>query len=304
MASGSRDEYDGADYANWSLEDWRETEGDDGGSGWCEAGQLGSAIKAFQTCVFAAIFLSGAAGNVLVMATLAARRRRSATDAFLFQLALADPLTLPLQAADTNVGWVFSAPACKATRAVHAVSTYGGLLLLACVSAERHWAVVRSRRGKAGAAAALLALPEIFFSGVSGSGKDAYCGTLGGAGVKRAADGAVIAVFALTFPVMAACYSGIARVLWAGGGRASRWRRTLKLMLALVLLFSFFQLPHCAVLCVKMAHPLCALLPEYVARTLAYARCCLNPAAYALVGQRFRRDALELLRGRRPGSAP
>ncbi|XP_061612927.1 C-C chemokine receptor type 10 [Phyllopteryx taeniolatus] len=330
MSSGLRDDpsaaYDSADYANWSLEDWQQTEDDygDGGSEWCEAGRRESAIKVFQTCVFAAIFLSGVAGNVLVMSTFAAyrRRRRSATDAFLFQLALADLLlllTLPLQAADTNVGWIFSAPACKAVRAVYAVSTYSGLLLLACIGVERYLAVVRSRRtarrrcrspavGRAAAAtvwpaATLFGLPEIFYSGVSGSGADAYCGTLGGADVKTAADGTVIGVFALSFLVMAVCYSGIARVLRAGSGGAKRWRRrrTLKLMLALVLLFLLFQLPHSVVLSVKMARPLCALLPEYVTRTLAYARCCLNPVMYALVGQRFRGDVLELLGARRPG---
>ncbi|XP_061561467.1 C-C chemokine receptor type 7-like [Phycodurus eques] len=329
MSSGFGDDpsaaYDSADYANWSLEDRQETEGDygDGGSEWCEAGRRESAIKVFQTCVFAAIFLSGVAGNVLVMSTFAAyRRRRSATDAFLFQLALADLLlllTLPLQAADTNVGWIFSAPACKAVRAVYAVGTYSGLLLLACIGVERYLAVVRSRRtarrrrrptavGRAAAAtvwpaATLFGLPEILYSGVSGSGADAYCGTLGGADVKRAADGTVIGVFALSFLVMAACYSGIARILRAGSGGAERWRRrrTLKLMLALVLLFLLFQLPHSVVLSVKMARPLCALLPEYVTRTLAYARCCLNPVTYALVGQRFRGDVLELLGARRPG---
>ncbi|XP_077359009.1 C-C chemokine receptor type 10 [Festucalex cinctus] len=313
------DEYDFADYANWSL--------DDDGGDWCEAGEQESAIKVFQTCLFAAIFLLGVAGNVLVVATFAAyRRRRSATDGFLFQLALADfllLLTLPLQAADTNVGWIFSAPACKAVRALYAVNTYCGLLLLACIAADRYLAVVprparhRARtaafwRSMASAAvwlvAALLSLPEILFSGVAGSGSDAYCGTLAAARVKMAANAAAIAVFALSSATMAACYAGIARVLWAGsgGGGAKRWRRrrTLKLMAALVALFLLFQLPHSAVLAVKMARPLCALLPEYVTRSLAYARCCLNPVVYVLAGRRFRRDAHRLLcRGRRDDGA-
>ncbi|XP_077406457.1 C-C chemokine receptor type 10 [Vanacampus margaritifer] len=316
-------EYDFAEYANWSLDDWRPTEDyEDDESDWCEAGEQELAIKVFQTCLFATIFLLGVAGNVLVMATFVAyrrRRTRSATDGFLFQLALADfllLLTLPLQAADTNVGWIFSAPACKAVRAVYAVNTYCGLLLLACIAVDRYLAVVprqRSPRRRARTAAfwrsmaaaavwlaaALLSLPEILFSGVAGSGGDAYCGTLAGARVKMAADAAAIGVFALSFLVMAACYTGIARVLCAGsgGGGAKGWhrQRTLKLMAALVALFLLFQLPHSAVLSLKMARPICFLLLEYVTRSLAYARCCLDPVMYVLASRRFRGDALRLL---------
>nr|XP_061800631.1 C-C chemokine receptor type 10-like [Nerophis lumbriciformis] len=311
-------EYDFADYANWSLENWRESSGydDQGSSEWCEAGEQEAAIKVFQSCLFAAIFLFGVAGNGLVMATFAANRcrgPRSVTDVFLFQLALADfllLLTLPLQAADTNTGWIFSAPVCKVTRAVYAVNTYGGLLLLACISVDRYLAVVSSRARRKFArlataavwlTALLLSLPELLFSGVSGSGRDAYCGTLAGAAVKTATNAAAVAVFALSFLLMAACYLAIARILRAGSETWLRRRHTLKLMMALVLLFLLFQLPHSVVVSLKMARPLCAPVPEYVTCTLAFARCCLNPVMYALVGGRFRSEALKLLRGHRTG---
>ncbi|XP_077482536.1 C-C chemokine receptor type 10-like [Stigmatopora argus] len=317
-------DYDFADYDNWSLENWREASGhdDDGGgvSEWCEAGRREAAVKAFQACLFSVVFLLGVAGNGLVVATLAARRRRgprSPTDAFLLQLALADLLpllTLPLQAVDAHAGWIFSAPACRVTRAVYAVNMYGGPLILACIGADRYLAVAarrpRARRtfGRAATAAAwsaalLLGLPELLFSGVWGSGPEAHCGTLARTAVKRAADGAALAVFALSFLSMAACYSAIAGVLRAGGVRRRR-RRTLKLMAALVLLFALFQLPHSALTSLKMAGPLCAPLPERVTRSLAYVRCCLDPLAYALAGGRFRRDALELLRPSRPSPSP
>ncbi|XP_054608633.1 C-C chemokine receptor type 10 [Dunckerocampus dactyliophorus] len=304
------------DHFNLSLRNCSEMD-EDGYEDWCEAGEHERTIKLFQTCLFAVMFLFGMAGNGLVMVTLVAYRRlRSMTDIFLSQLALADMLlllTLPLQAADTNVGWIFSTAACKVMRACYAINTYSGLLLLACISVDRYLAVARPqprlhsqmlRGGKLAAvgvwlAAALLSLPEVLFSGVSGSGSDAYCGVLTSGKVKMATNGAVTAVFGLSFLVMAACYSLVARVLWArtAAGRAKRWRhqRTLKLMVALVLLFVVFQLPHSVVLSLKMAAPFCALLPEYVTCTLAYARCCLNPVMYALVGVRFRDDVLKLL---------
>ncbi|KAF0025866.1 hypothetical protein F2P81_022747 [Scophthalmus maximus] len=298
----------------------------DPSSDWCEAGEQEFTIKMFQTCVFGLIFLLGVTGNCLVIATFALYRRlrlRSMTDVFLFHLALADLLlllTLPLQAVDTHLGWVFSVPLCKATRACYAVNTYSGLLLLACISVDRYMVVARAqemlrlrsqilRGGKMAAlgvwaVAVLLSLPEIHFSGVSELDTDGavqyHCGLLKSGRVKMATNGAIIAVFCLSFCVMVACYSLIARVLWEGSvhGRGKRWhrQRTLKLMVALVLVFLVFQLPHTVVLSRKMAGQFCGLLLEYITCTLAYARCCLNPVLYALVGVRFRDDVLRLVR--------
>lgn len=295
-------------------------------SDWCgvtEEQEL--AINVFQTCVFIVVFLLGVAGNGLVIVTFAAYRRdrlRSTTDVFLFHLALADLLlllTLPLQAADTHLGWVLPVALCKATRATYAINTYSGLLLLACISIDRYLVVVRARQmlrlrrqmlpvGMAAAAgvwlaAVLLSLPDILFSGVTRAGDNLFCGLLRSGGVKAAANGAVIGVFALSLSVMVTCYSLIARVLHEGHAqqqqRGKQWRRqrTLRLMLCLVLVFLLFQLPYTVVLSRNMAGNFCGPLLEYVTCTLAYARCCINPVLYALVGVRFRSDVLRLLRG-------
>ncbi|CAB1459710.1 unnamed protein product [Pleuronectes platessa] len=293
---------------------------------WCEAGDTETTIKMFQTCVFGLIFLLGMLGNCLVIATFALYRRlrlRSLTDVFLFHLALADLLlllTLPLQAVDTQRGWIFSVPLCKATRACYAVNTYSGLLLLACISVDRYLVVARAqemlrlrtqilRGGKMAAlgvwvVAVLLSLPEILFSGVSElSPEDSvqyYCGMQKSGKVKMATNGAIIVVFCVSLLVMVTCYSLIARVLWEGNRlrRGNQWhrQRTLKLMVALVLVFLLFQLPYTVVLSRKIAGQFCSLLLEYVTCTLAYARCCLNPVLYALVGVRFRSDVLRLVR--------
>lgn len=309
------DYYD--DYSNDSL--WNITNTSD--YDYCEAGDHEFTIKMFQTCVFCLIFLLGVVGNCLVIATFALYRRlrlRSMTDVFLFHLALADLLlllTLPLQAVDTHLGWIFYVPLCKATRACYAINTYSGLLLLACISVDRYLVVARSQEmfrlrsqiltgGKVAAlgvwlVAVLLSLPEILFSGVSGSGIEAYCGIIATGRVKMATNGAIIAVFCLSFFIMVTCYSLIAQVLWEGHSqrRGKQWhrQRTLKLMVALVLVFLIFQLPYTVVLSRKMAGQFCALLLEYITCTLAYTRCCLNPILYALVGVRFRHDVLRLI---------
>ncbi|XP_059180216.1 C-C chemokine receptor type 10 [Centropristis striata] len=284
----------------------------------CEAGDHELTIKTFQTCVFCVIFLLGVVGNCLVIATFALYRRlrlRSMTDVFLFHLALADLLlllTLPLQAVDTQLGWVLPVELCRATRACYAINTYSGLLLLACISVDRYMVVARAQDmlrlrsqilsiGIAAAAgvwlvAVLLSLPEILYSGVS----DFFCGMIANRRVKMATNGAIIGIFCLSLVVMVTCYSLIARVLWEGNAnrRGKQWhrQRTLKLMVALVLVFLLFQLPYTVVLSCKMAGQFCNLLIEYITCTLAYTRCCLNPILYALVGVRFRNDVLKLIR--------
>lgn len=310
---------DDTDYNDLSF--WNISNTTDYYSGWCDADEHEFTIKMFQTCVFCVIFLLGVMGNCLVIATFALYRRlrlRSMTDVFLFHLALADLLlllTLPLQAMDTNLGWIFSNPVCKVMRACYAINTYSGLLLLACISVDRYMVVaraqdmlrLRSQILKAGKMAAvgvwlvavLLSMPEILFSGVSGSGIDAYCGMLTNRDVKMATNGSIIAVFGLSFLVMATCYFLIARVLWEGSAhrRGKQWhrQRTLKLMVALVLVFLLFQLPYTVVLSWKMAGQFCGPLLEYITCTLVYTRCCLNPILYALVGVRFRNDVLRLI---------
>lgn len=315
-----------ADYYNYSTDPDNYSSYDpDLASDYCGlSSEQEVAINAFQTCVFCVIFLLGVAGNALVIVTFAAYRRarlRSTTDVFLFHLALADLLlllTLPLQAADTHLGWVLPVALCKVTRATNAVNTYSGLLLLACISVDRYLVVARARQmlrlrrrmlpaGMAAAAAVwlaavLLSLPDIVFSGVTRVGDVLYCGLLRSGRVKAAANGAVIGVVVLSLSVMVTCYSLIGRVIHEGHAhqqRGKQWRRqrTLRLMLCLVLVFLLFQLPYTVVLSRKMARSFCGPLLEYVTRTLAYARCCLNPVLYALVGVRFRSDVSRLLRG-------
>ncbi|XP_026172228.1 C-C chemokine receptor type 10 [Mastacembelus armatus] len=323
MAAYDPQYYDLDDTLNYSF--WNTSNSTDeyfdSSSGWCEPGEHEFTIKMFQSCAFCLIFLLGVVGNCLVIATFTLYRRlrlRSLTDVFLFHLALADLLlllTLPFQAIDTHLGWIFPDRLCKVTRACYAINTYSGLLLLACISVDRYMVVARAQEmlrlrtqilkgGKVAAvgvwiAAVLLSLPEILFSGVSGLGEEAYCGMQKSGRIKMATNGAIIAVFCLSFLIMITCYSLIAQVLWEGNAqrRGKQWhrQRTLKLMVALVVVFLAFQLPYTVVMSRKMAGQFCGLLIEYITCTLAYTRCSLNPILYALVGVRFRGDVLRLI---------
>ncbi|XP_034083390.1 LOW QUALITY PROTEIN: C-X-C chemokine receptor type 6-like [Gymnodraco acuticeps] len=308
--------YDFSNYSLWNI--INSTYFNENESCFCDAEEF--TIKMFQTCIFCLIFLLGVAGNCLVIATFVFSRRfrlRSMTDVFLFHLALADLLlllTLPLQAVDTHLGWIFPNCLCKVLRVCYAINTYSGLLLLACISVDRYIVVARAQQmhrlrsrivtgGKVAAVAVwfvamLLSLPEILYSGVLVSWDKAYCGMLKRGAAKMSTNGAIIAVFCLSFFIMVTCYSLIAQVLWEGNKnrRGKQWRRqrTLKLMVALVVVFLVFQLPYTVVLSRKWRGR-CALLLEYITCTLAYSRCCLNPILYALVGVRFRNDVVRLM---------
>ncbi|MEQ2295604.1 hypothetical protein AMECASPLE_016095 [Ameca splendens] len=289
---------------------------------WCEVNELQEdIIKMFQASALCLIFLLGVLGNCLVITTFALYRRlrlRFMTDVFLFHLAVADLLlllTLPLQAIATYRGWIFPVGLCKAMRACYAINTYSGLLLLACISIDRYMVVaraqemlrLRSRILTAGKVAAvvvwivafLLSLPEILLSGVSESGKKAYCIMKASGDVKMATNGAIIAVGCLSLFIMVLSYTSIGVILWEGHAhrRGKQWhrQRTLKLMVALVLVFLVFQLPYTVVLSHKIAGQYCGLMMEYITCTLAYTRCCLNPILYAMVGIRFRKDVIQLL---------
>ncbi|XP_063077022.1 C-C chemokine receptor type 10 [Engraulis encrasicolus] len=319
----------------------------------------------FQVAFYILVLVVGLMGNSLVVATFGRywrSRRRGLTDAFLLHLALSDLqllLSLPLQIAEALHGWLFGGALCRLTRGLRSVNTYSGLLLLACISAERYTVVVRrsgtgsgSRRGKNGSsggtrcqigvgsglcccrrvtlqalaacssvtlAAVALSFPDFLFSEVEDDGEDKVaCGlnvwTADASQVKMALSGSMIAGFCGPFVIMATCYTAIGCVLASGGvpgahhagkqhsGGGGGWRRqrTLRLMVALVLLFLLFQLPYTLVLVLKLVlsveqHSCSLLLWESVTCSLSYTRCCLNPLLYALVGVRFRSDVLRLL---------
>ncbi|KAL0156287.1 hypothetical protein M9458_047533 [Cirrhinus mrigala] len=289
-------------------------------------------MTAVQTPVFLVVFILGVIGNGLVIATFARYRRlrlRCMTDVFLFYLALSDMLlllTLPLQTGETLIGsWIFGEVLCKLNRGMYAINTYGGLLLLACISVDRYLVVVRTRAVRkknsgtmfystlsafgVAVASILLSLPDLRFSSLEkdmGSEKLLCDMKVWGDEVskwKLWAQMAKIAGFCIPCVAMVVCYSAIGRVLMRAGGKCWRRQRTLHLMALLVVLFLLFQLPYTVVLLIKIFTPSpkhCEdwtkfKLLENITRNLANVRCCLNPLLYALVGVRFRNDIIRLL---------
>uniref|UniRef100_A0A8B9HV25 Chemokine (C-C motif) receptor 10 n=1 Tax=Astyanax mexicanus TaxID=7994 RepID=A0A8B9HV25_ASTMX len=283
-----------------------------------------------QAILFIVVFLLGVTGNGLVIATFTKYRcfrLRSMTDVFLFYLALSDLLlllTLPLRTAEIfSSGWNFGDVWCKLNEGVYTISTYGGLLLLACISVDRYLVVVRARAAQrlrpsmlrysklSAVAVALisivLSLPELIFSDVKkeAGGERLRCGLFikeDSIWVKNCARATMINGFCIPFIAMLMCYSSIGLVLVQGQAKSWRKQRTLCLMGALVLLFLAFQLPYTTVLFIRLFKTSSTCddwsrinLSEDITQSLSYIRCCLNPVLYALVGVKFRNDVVRLL---------
>lgn len=287
--------------------------------------------KVVQVTLFLIVFILGVIGNGLVLGTFAryrCLRLRCMTDVFLFYLAVSDLLlllTLPLQTGEVIYGgWRFSDGLCNLNQGMYAINTYGGLLLLACISVDRYLVVVRARAAQrlrpnmlrysmlsavtVAIISVFFSLPELRFSAVDqGPGDElGKCGMKilmeDSEWVKKCTRVAKITGFCIPCIAMLVCYSAIGHVLLQGGGKCWRRQRTLRLMGVLVLLFLLFQLPYTIVMILRLSIKVVscddwdrAHLSEGITHSLAYVRCCLNPVLYALVGVRFRNDVMRLL---------
>ncbi|XP_068564420.1 C-C chemokine receptor type 6a [Cebidichthys violaceus] len=100
--------------------------------------------------VHSIICILGFVGNGLVIVTYAFyKRTKSMTDVYLLNVAVADLLfvaSLPLIVYNELSSWSMGPVACKLLRGSYSVNLYGGMLLLACISADRYVAIVQARR--------------------------------------------------------------------------------------------------------------------------------------------------------------
>ncbi|XP_068610232.1 C-C chemokine receptor type 6a [Brachionichthys hirsutus] len=131
--------------------------------------------------VHSVICILGLLGNGLVVVTYACyKRTRSMTDVYLLNVAVADLLfvaALPLVVYNELSSWSMGAAACKLLRGSYSVNLYSGVLLLACVGADRYAAIVRPHRsfrlrslpsgrlicGAVWGSALLLSFPTFYF---------------------------------------------------------------------------------------------------------------------------------------------
>ncbi|KAM4608666.1 C-X-C chemokine receptor type 1 [Polymixia lowei] len=279
---------------------------------------------------YIAVFLLSMIGNsVVVYVICGMKRERSTTDMFLMHLALADllfSLTLPFWAIRAHSGWIFGNFLCKLVSGLQEASVYGGVFLLACISVDRYFAIVKamqvltSRRhlvrlvcGVVWLVAVVLSLPvtvkrevqeprdlgghAICYENLTGESSNRW---LIGLRVMRHTMG-----FFLPLAVMVFCYSCTAVTLFHT--RNQHKYKAMRVILAVVLAFILCWLPHNVTVLMdtllrggSFGSETCETRNKvdsvlHVTQVMAFMHCAVNPLLYAFIGQKFRNQLLVAL---------
>ncbi|XP_034555014.1 C-C chemokine receptor type 6a [Notolabrus celidotus] len=122
---------------------------DDPGFGPCSM-KNHSVERVIGPYVHTIICILGFVGNGLVVLTYACyKKTKSMTDVYLLNVAIADllfVLLLPFIVYNELSSWSMGPVACKLLRGSYSVNLYSGMLLLACISTDRYFAIVQARR--------------------------------------------------------------------------------------------------------------------------------------------------------------
>ncbi|XP_037645023.1 C-X-C chemokine receptor type 2 [Sebastes umbrosus] len=275
------------------------------------------------------VFILGVVGNsVVVYVVCQMKKGRSSTDIYLMHLAVADLLfclTLPFWAVNAHSGWIFGNFPCKLLSGFQEASVYSGVFLLACISVDRHFAIVRATRvlpshhwvvkwvcSVAWLVAGLLSLPvaiqreslhykelgqTICYENITGESSDHWrVGML----VLRHTMG-----FFLPLVVMAVCYGWIVVTLFHT--RNQQKHKAIRVILAVVFAFVLCWLPYNITVLIdtlirgsSLAVETCETVYTVevvlkVTQVLAFMHCAVNPVLYAFIGEKFRNQLLSAL---------
>ncbi|KAK9540347.1 hypothetical protein VZT92_002806 [Zoarces viviparus] len=278
----------------------------------------------FMPTFYSIICFLGLAGNLLVILTFFYfKRLKTMTDVYLLNLSFADLLfavSLPFWAANSMSEWVLGLVVCKAMHTIYKVSFYSSMFILAFISVERYFVIakaVSAHRYRSQAVflskvssvaiwvmALIFSIPEMNYSTINNNTCTPYSSTSDMLRVKIQASQIVLA-FALPLLVMSICYSSIVQTLCQA--RGFERNKAIKVILAVVAVFLFCQLPYNLVLILNTVvtakggtidcnYENNLLYATDVTQCIAFLRCCLNPFVYAFIGVKFRHDLLKLLK--------
>ncbi|XP_072326293.1 C-X-C chemokine receptor type 3-like [Scyliorhinus torazame] len=286
--------------------------------------------RVFVPVLYSFVLLLGILGNALVILILGRykRARRTITDTFILHLAIADLLlvfTLPFWAVEAVNGWIFGHVMCKLIGAIFALNLYSSILFLVCISFDRYLAIVHAihmykRRKPVYIHATcllvwvfclLLALVDLIF-------REEYNSTYLNSTVctyifhPESANtwkmtlriSHHIVGFFGPMAAMLYCYCMIFKTLCHA--QMFERQKTLKVVIAIVVVFVVCWLPYNAVLFVDTLESLgaistyCAMLnildiSRTITQALGLVHSCLNPLLYAFIGVRFRHEVSRVL---------
>lgn len=275
------------------------------------------------TITFIIVFLFSIVGNsVVVYVVCCMKHGRGSTDIYLMHLAMADLLfcfTLPFWAVDAQSGWIFGNFMCKLLSGFQEASVYSGVFLLACISVDRYFAIVRATRvlssrhllvkvvcGVVWLVAGVLSLPvaiqreslhaedlgqTICYENLTGESGDHFRVSMR---ILRHTVG-----FFLPLSVMCVCYGWTVVTLFHT--RNQQKHKAMRVILAVVLAFILCWLPYNITVLVdtimRGSHKVCETrytveVMLNVTQVLAFMHCAVNPVLYAFIGEKFRNQML------------
>lgn len=303
----------------------------------CEKAEVRSFAALFLPVMYAVCLIVGLAGNTVVVAVYAyLKRLKTMMDTFLTHLAVADLLllfTLPFWAADAARGWELGVAVCKIVSFCYTVNFTCCMLLLACISVDRHLALARMRgeghrrllqRVFTGrhcwkvcfvvwTSAFILGLPDLILSEVRWVSNRSVClaiypPSMVGGGKAGLEIMEVLLGFLIPLLVMVICYWRVGQTLkdLPVESRSKKWG-VLRVLLTVVGVFVVTQLPY-NVLKVYRAMDSVYILVTHcrtskvldqaaqVSESLALCHCCLNPILYAFIGSSFKQHMVKLVK--------
>ncbi|XP_045910132.1 C-X-C chemokine receptor type 1 [Micropterus dolomieu] len=274
------------------------------------------------------VFVFSMVGNsVVVYVVCYMKKGRASTDIYLMHLAMADLLfsfTLPFWAIDVHSGWIFGNFLCKLLSGFQEASVYSGVFLLACISVDRHFAIVRATRALSSRhllvkvtcsivwlVAGLLSLPvaiqkeslhiedlgqSICYENLTGESSHHW---RVGIRVLRHTMG-----FFLPLLIMAVCYGWTLVTLFHV--RNHQKQKAMRVILAVVFAFVLCWLPYNVTVLIDTLirggsiEETCDTRYRVewmlnVTQLLAFMHCAVNPVLYAFIGQKFRNQLLSAL---------
>ncbi|XP_044160298.1 C-X-C chemokine receptor type 2-like [Bufo gargarizans] len=276
--------------------------------------------------IYATVFLLNVVGNSLVILVLCYNRlKRSSTDIYLLNLALADLLfsiTLPFWAAYKSSEWTFGIAMCKIISILQEVNFYSGVFFLACISVDRYLAIVHATefftKKKLWVKILTIAIwiisfglsiPTIWFRDVFVSHKR---GAVCHENLEENTEdwmlniriGRHVMGFFIPLLIMLFCYGFVIKTLIQT--RNSQKQRAMKVILAVFFVFLICWLPHNITVMVdslmrkKHINETCLLRNQldtalYITEVFGFTHSCINPILYAFIGHKFRHSFLTIL---------
>lgn len=300
----------------------------------CEKSDVRSFAGLFLPVVYSICLVIGLAGNALVVAVYIYHKRlKTMTDVFLTHLAVADLLllsTLPFWALNAARGWTLGEALCKMVSSCYTVNFTCCMLLLACISIDRHIALTKIQGTDNSAwlqriftrkncwkvciviwvGALLLGLPDLIFSEVRHAGNRSFClavypTSMGRAGKAILEIFEVVLGFLLPLLIMTVCYCKVGCVLrkLPTQSKYKKWK-AIRVLLTIVGVFVVTQLPYNVLKVYRTMDTMYSIVTHcgtskvidqasQVTESLALTHCCINPILYAFVGSSFRSNIMK-----------